>query len=100
MIEVMGLAVLPSRLKKEMQILERAILDKADIRGIAEIEKHADWVDTWVNAYDTNEANIHEIVQKEIGKVFVKVLECSGVYKQDEEGRIAFRRFIEVLGVR
>ena len=97
LIEVMGLAVLPSRLKKEMQILEQAILDKVDIRAIAEIEKHADWVDEWSAGYDITAENIHDIVQKEVGKVFVKVLECAGVYKQTEEGKAAFRRFIEVI---
>ena len=97
LIEVMGLAVLPSRLKKEMQSLEQVILDKADIRSIAEIEKHADWVETWIKDYNICEDNIHDIVQKEIGKVFVKVLECAGVYKQDEEGRKAFRRFVDVI---
>ncbi len=97
LIEVMGLAVLPSRLKKEMHLLEQAILNLADIRTMAEIEKHADWVETWVNDYVINEDNIHDIVQKEIGKVFVKVLECAGVYKQDTEGRKAFDRFVDAI---
>ena len=95
LIEVMGLAVLPSRLKKEMQILEQAILAGADIRANTDIAKHADWVDIWRNAYDITAENIHEIVQNEIGKVFVKVLECAGVYKQTQEGREAFRRFVK-----
>ena len=97
LIEVMGLAVLPSRLKKEMQILEQAIVEKRDLRSMAEIEKHAEWAETWIKEYDINESNIHEIVQKEIGKVFVRVLECAGVYKRNEEGRKAFRRFITYL---
>lgn len=97
LIEVMGLAVLPSRLKKEMQTLEQAILENADIRSIPEIEKHADWVETWRDDYYITADNIHRIVQREIGKVFVKVLECAGVYKQTEEGRKAFGRFVEVI---
>ena len=80
-----------------MHLLEQAILNQTDIRTMAEIEKHADWVETWVNDYVINEANIHDIVQKEIGKVFVKVLECAGVYKQDTEGRKAFDRFVDAI---
>lgn len=97
LIEVMGLAVLPSRLKKEMQVLEQAILDNADIRSIPEIEKHAEWVDTWRDDYYITADNIHRIVQREIGRVFVKVLECAGVYKQTEEGKAAFGRFVEII---
>lgn len=93
----MGLAVLPARLKKEMALLEQYILEKQDIRSNTQIEKHADWVDTWIGSYEITEGNIHSILQKEIGKVFVRVLECAGVYKNTKEGRIAFGRFIETL---
>ncbi len=98
LIEVMGLAVLPSRLKKEIEILEDAILTGKDIDSIEEIKKHADWTHKWLPLYDDiNSENIDEIVKKEIGKVFVKVLECAGVYKRDEAGKEAFLRFIKSL---
>ena len=97
LIEVMGLAVLPARLKKEMSILEDAILNGKDIRTMKEIEKHADWVEECKYDYFINKENIHSIIQDEIGKVFVKVLECAGVYKRTEEGKEAFLRFVESL---
>ena len=97
LIEVMGLAVLPARLKKEMALLEEYILSKKDLRSSEELEKHADWVDGWINNHDINSENIHGIVQDEIGKVFVKVLECAGVYKRDEKGQEAFDRFVKTL---
>ena len=97
LIEVMGLAVLPARLKKEMLLLEEYILAKKDIRSNEEIEKHADWVDEWINNYEICRDNIHSILQDEISKVFVKVLECAGVYKRTEEGQKAFDRFVDIL---
>ena len=97
LIEVMGLAVLPSRLKKEMALLEEYILSKNDIRSNEELEKHADWVDSWIGDYVINDENIHTIVQDEISKVFVKVLECAGVYKRTREGQEAFERFVKSL---
>lgn len=97
LIEVMGLAVLPARLKKEMLLLEEYILTKRDIRSNEEIEKHADWVDEWINNYEICRDNIHSILQDEISKVFVKVLECAGVYKRTEEGQKAFDRFVDIL---
>ena len=97
LIEVMGLAVLPARLKGEMSELEDAILNHKDIRANEAIEKHADWVDEWIGNYDITPENIHGIIQNEIGKVFSKVLECSGVYKNTTEGREAFMRFVNTL---
>jgi UDPglucose--hexose-1-phosphate uridylyltransferase len=97
LIEVMGLAVLPARLKQEMAVLEDAILNHKDIRANAEIEKHADWAEGWIPKYDITPETIHEIVQKEISDVFVKVLECAGVYKRTPEGMEAFGRFINTL---
>lgn len=94
LIEVMGLAVLPARLKDEMAQLERAIIDGADIRSNEELEKHADWVEEFLPKYeDVNAGNIEEIIRKEIGLVFNEVLKDAGVYKCDEEGRKAFERF-------
>ena len=97
LIEVMGLAVLPARLKKEMITLGEAIVEGKDIRIIEEIEKHADWVDEWRNNYDITAENVNQILKDEIAKVFVKVLECAGVYKHTEEGQNAFKRFIASL---
>lgn len=97
LIEVMGLAVLPSRLKKEMSNLAEAILKGKDIRADENLQKHADWVEEWIHDYEINEKNIMDIIHDEIGKVFVKVLECSGVYKHTAEGKDAFLRFIRSL---
>lgn len=97
LIEVMGLAVLPARLKKEMALLEEAVLKKEDLRQDEVLAKHADWAEAWMQQYTVTPENIHSIVQAEIGKVFVKVLECAGVYKRTEEGMAAFERFIKVI---
>lgn len=95
LIEVMGLAVLPARLKQEIEVLEQAIVAAADIRSIVEIEKHADWVEEFCKNYkDINADNVHDIITKEIGNVFMKVLEDAGVFKRTEEGQKAFGRFI------
>lgn len=94
LIEVMGLAVLPARLKKEMTLLEKAILEGKDIKSIEEIEKHAEWVEEWKNTYDISANNIKAILKEEIAKVFVQVLECAGVFKRTEEGKKAFKNFV------
>ncbi len=100
LIEVMGLAVLPARLKGEMAALKDAILDGRDLRADADLEKHADWVDAFRSEYsDINENNIDEILKNEIGKVFMHVLEDAGVYKRTKEGREAFDRFVGTLGL-
>ena len=81
-----------------MELLKDYILNQKDIRSNADIEKHADWVQEFLPKYtDINKDNIHEILQKEVGNVFVHVLEDAGVYKCTEEGRAAFMRFIEKL---
>ena len=98
LIEVMGLAVLPSRLKDEMALLKEAILAGRDIASDETLKKHADWVAAFLPRYDhVTEENIEEILQQEIGKVFVQVLEDAGVYKHTEEGRNAFLRFLKTL---
>ena len=94
LIEVMGLAVLPARLKKEMSMIEDAILTGKDLRSIEEISKHADWIDEWKDSYDlSSSSGINEALRTETGKTFAKVLECAGVYKNDED----FMRFINTL---
>jgi UDPglucose--hexose-1-phosphate uridylyltransferase len=98
LIEVMGLAVLPSRLKSELELLADAIVTGKDIRADEVLEKHADWVDEFLPKYDKiTKNNVMDIIQKEVGIVFGKVLEHAGVYKRDREGKKAFQRFIDVL---
>lgn len=97
LIEVMGLAVLPARLKKEMNDLAVTILTGKDIREDETLSKHADWVEEWISAYDITEDTIMDIIHDEISKVFVRVLECAGVYKRTVEGKDAFMRFIKFL---
>lgn len=98
LIEVMGLAVLPSRLKEEMQLLSEYLISGKNPRENEILEKHADWVEKFLPNYpDLNEENVMDILQQEVGKVFVEVLEDAGVYKCTEEGRKAFMRFVESL---
>ena len=98
LIEVMGLAVLPARLKGEMEQLSEAILARKDIRSDEVLEKHADWVEEFLPKYEKVDAgNVHDILRKEIGLVFMQVLEDAGVYKRTEEGQKAFMRFVEKL---
>lgn len=96
LIEVMGLAVLPARLKDEMADLSKAILEGKDIRSDETLAKHADWVEEFLPKYeDINAANITDILHEEIGQVFNQVLQDAGVYKCTEEGREAFLRFCD-----
>ena len=98
LIEVMGLAVLPARLKEEMAQLKDAILSGKDIRADEMLAKHADWVEEFLPKYEKVTAdNLEEILKKEIGLVFMEVLEDAGVYKRTEEGRKAFDRFLQSL---
>ncbi|MCD8365466.1 MAG: UDP-glucose--hexose-1-phosphate uridylyltransferase [Clostridiales bacterium] len=97
LIEVMGLAVLPARLKAEMDLMAEYILAGKDLRADETLEKHADWFDTFRDDYTFTEENVEAILQDEIGKVFVRVLEDAGVYKCTPEGREAFRKFVDVL---
>lgn len=95
LIEVMGLAVLPARLKEEMNILADALISGKDVRAVESIEKHADWVDELKKKYTFTAENTVEILRLEIGKVFMLVLEDAGVYKRDEKGQAAFIRFAQ-----
>ena len=98
LIEVMGLAVLPSRLKEELEILADYIVGGKDIRSNEKIAKHADWTDSFLPKYDSiTKDNVMDILKEETGIVFTHVLEDAGVYKCTEEGRRAFMRFIETL---
>lgn len=103
LIEVMGLAVLPSRLKEELKTLGAYIVEGKDIRSNASIEKHADWVEAFLPAYRekgiaVTAENVEDILKEEVGHVFARVLEDAGVYKCDEEGRAAFGRFLTSVG--
>lgn len=98
LIEVMGLAVLPARLKGEMEKVKQYILEGKDMRSDETIAKHADWVDAFRGKYAViNETNIDKIIEDEIGLVFSQVLEHAGVFKRTDEGKAAFMRFIHSL---
>ena len=98
LIEVMGLAVLPSRLKKEMELLAECLVCKTPIEEYECLRKHVDWAEQFVPKYkEINKENVMDILKEEIGQIFVKVLEDAGVYKCTEKGRKQFERFIFTL---
>ncbi len=97
LIEVMGLAVLPSRLKGELELLSEALVKGLDIAADERIAKHADWVAAFAKRYTFTAENVTEILQNEIGKTFEAVLEDAGVYACTKEGREAFLRFIATV---
>ena len=99
LIEVMGLAVLPSRLKDELARLADAIIEGSDIRADEMLAKHADWVDEFKPHYASiTRENVDDILKEEVGKIFARVLEDAGVYKCTPEGREAFGRFLATVG--
>lgn len=95
LIEVMGLAVLPSRLKDELHAVAEGLANGADLRGSEYTAKHADWAETFRRA--VRHENAWEVVQRETGLVFSRVLEHAGVYKRNEAGRQAFLRFLQTI---
>ena len=95
LIEVMGLAVLPARLKTELKLVEEALINGTDLADNEITLKHKEWADSFKGNYTITADNAEKIVQDEVGKVFSKVLEHAGVYKRDEKGQAAFSRFIE-----
>lgn len=98
LIEVMGLAVLPARLKEEIDLLKDYILNDKDIRSNEKIEKHALWTEQFLEKYDhIDNHNIDRILKDEIGLAFVQVLEHAGVFKRDDKGKAAFDRFLNQL---
>ena len=98
LIEVMGHAVLPARLKQEMALLKEYILTGKDVAQNEDLAKHAEWVAEFLPHYTSiTEETIDQILEQEIGKVFVQVLEDAGVYKWTEEGHAAFLRFVQAL---
>lgn len=98
LIEVMGLAVLPARLKTELSDLGTAIVNGADIRANEGLSKHADWVQEFRTKYDRlDSSNIEQVLRNEVALVFAKVLEHAGVFKRTAKGKSAFIKFIEAL---
>lgn len=98
LIEVMGLAVLPARLKEEMAELSDALVNGKDLYATETLASHAKWVEEFLPKYPVIDAsNVNEILQKEIGLVFMEVLTDAGVFKCDAEGRTAFERFVNVV---
>ncbi len=98
LIEVMGLAILPARLRDEMGVLKEKILSGASLREDEMTEKHADWAEEFLKKYDSiDKDNIDGIVRDEIAYVFMRVLEDAGVYKQTAEGQEALKRFTDSL---
>ena len=95
LIEVMGLAVLPSRLKGEMALLKDAMASGKDIGSIEAIASHKQWADMIMNKYDITADNCEEILQKEIGIGFTSILEQCGVYSRNDKGKAGFIKFIE-----
>ncbi|MBE6946667.1 MAG: UDP-glucose--hexose-1-phosphate uridylyltransferase [Ruminococcaceae bacterium] len=97
LIEVMGLAVLPSRLKGELSALAEAIVAGQDIASDELLCKHAPWVEELKKQYTFTKENALPILLQETGKVFASVLEDAGVYKNDGQGRDAFLRFVAAV---
>ena len=96
LIEVMGLAILPSRLVSELEAVKNAILNNDDLRASELTASHADWVEEFLPTHPNfNADNAMDIIKEETGKVFLHVLEDAGVYKCTPEGREAFMRFLE-----
>ena len=95
----MGLAVLPSRLKGEMEKLAQVLVTEGTegVRRDKLIEKHADWAEEISKKNNITAENVHEVLQKEIGIVFAKVLEHAGVYKRNKDGKAAFERFVDYV---
>lgn len=99
LIEVMGLAVLPSRLKKELELLADYLVDGRDVSSHPELKKHKEWAEQLSAKYPSITIDhVHHILQEEVGLVFEKVLEDAGVYKCDENGRLGFDRFLKKAG--
>ncbi|WP_294392803.1 UDP-glucose--hexose-1-phosphate uridylyltransferase [uncultured Clostridium sp.] len=99
LIEVMGLAVLPARLKEELKLLKDALISRvADISDNEAISKHSDWYKYLLSQYETvTEDNAYEILQKEVGIKFSQVLDHAGVFKRNDKGMSAFDKFIAAL---
>ncbi len=96
LIEVMGLAVLPARLKAELEVLEKRISAGEDLRQDEMTDKHADWVEAWKHKIN-EKTDIHELIRDEVATVFSGVLEDAGVYKRNDTGNEAFKKFCKLF---
>lgn len=99
LIEVMGLAVLPARLKQELAVLGEKMVKGEDLRADSMTAAHADWAEKILAQYDVTASNVDDILKKEVGLVFATVLEHAGVYKRNADGKAAFLRFAESVNV-
>ena len=97
LIEVMGLAVLPARLRDELQAIRELILSGKPLTECESTKKHAEWFSRFEKEYSFTEQNTEDILRAEVGKTFVRVLEDAGVYKCTESGRAAFKKFIDFV---
>ncbi len=95
LIEVMGLAVLPSRLKNEIALLKEAMLNGSDISSDERIAKHKEWADMIMSKYTVTPENCEDIIKQEIGAVFTAILEQCGVFSRTDEGKAQFLRFMK-----
>ena len=99
LIEVMGLAVLPSRLKAELADLKEAMLSGANLRAQEQLATHADWAEEILRRRRFTAENAGEVLREEVGAVFLRVLEDAGVFKRDPAGRSAFLRFVDYVNL-
>ncbi len=97
LIEVMGLAVLPARLKAEMELLKNALVNGVDISADERIEKHKAWADMLKEKYEITEENAMDILKKEIGVIFTAILEQCGVFERTDEGKAQFVKFMKAV---
>ena len=97
LIEVMGLAVLPSRLKAELELLKKHILSGEECSTDPRVAKHRAWLSRFADKYEFSEVNTEQILRDEIGKTFLAVLEDAGVFKCTAQGRAAFLKFIDAV---
>ncbi|OJT66183.1 UDP-glucose--hexose-1-phosphate uridylyltransferase [Bacillus altitudinis] len=100
LIEVMGLAVLPGRLAEELSQLKAALLSKKpleEIKACPSIMKHESWAERLIEENTFTKDNVEAILQKEIGLIFSRILAQAGVFKRTEQGKTAFKRFIQTL---
>ena len=91
----MGLAVLPARLKNELSTVAQYIVEGKDLRSDPVTEKHAAWVENFINECNITSDNVDDVLRMQVGKSFKKVLEHAGVYKRTPQGKAAFMRFIQ-----
>ena len=98
LIEVMGLAVLPARLDRELGRMEELLTDGKPLEDDPELEKHAQWASAFADELrGADRETVRKRLEQEVGRVFLGVLEDAGVYKNTPEGRAALRRFTEKL---